>query len=62
MLYLPAGHYLLLELPNSGQFGAESSVVSPVFDPPPCYHRNSASEYYNSCTVRHVTFLFQFVT
>ncbi|CAL4062083.1 unnamed protein product [Meganyctiphanes norvegica] len=46
------GWYMLSKLPQLGSLSEQAILESPVFDPPPCYHRDQSSELYESCRIR----------
>ncbi|CAL1262651.1 unnamed protein product [Larinioides sclopetarius] len=46
------GTYLVSKFPSGRTFGEIAEFQSPWFSPPPYYHRNVHSAYYNSCQVR----------
>nr|XP_042902778.1 leukocyte tyrosine kinase receptor [Parasteatoda tepidariorum] len=47
------GTYLVSKFPaGKTEFGAQTTLQSPWFSPPPYYHRNVHSQFYNSCQVR----------
>ncbi|XP_055946629.1 leukocyte tyrosine kinase receptor-like isoform X2 [Argiope bruennichi] len=46
------GTYLVAKFPPGRSFGVQTTLISPWFMPPPYYHRNIHSAYYNSCQVR----------
>ncbi|XP_066969584.1 tyrosine-protein kinase receptor [Macrobrachium rosenbergii] len=47
-----SGWYFLSELPKQGKLGDHGVLESPYFDPPPCYHGNVQSPFYDSCKLR----------
>ncbi|XP_042235928.1 ALK tyrosine kinase receptor-like [Homarus americanus] len=47
-----SGYYLLSELPQTGKMGDLGVLESPYFDPPPCYHGNKDSPFFESCKIR----------
>ncbi|GIY97281.1 MAM and LDL-receptor class A domain-containing protein [Caerostris extrusa] len=46
------GTYLVAKFPPGRSFGLQTTLTSPWMSPPPYYHRNIHSPYYNSCQVR----------
>ncbi|GFY54302.1 MAM and LDL-receptor class A domain-containing protein [Trichonephila inaurata madagascariensis] len=46
------GTYLVAKFPPGRSFGLQTTLTSPRFMPPPYYHRNVHSAFYNSCQVR----------
>ncbi|GIY01072.1 MAM and LDL-receptor class A domain-containing protein 1 [Caerostris darwini] len=46
------GTYLVAKFPPGRSFGLQTTLTSPWMAPPPYYHRNIHSPYYNSCQVR----------
>ncbi|GFS52905.1 ALK tyrosine kinase receptor [Nephila pilipes] len=46
------GTYLVAKFPPGRSFGLQTTLTSPWFMPPPYYHRNVHSAFYNSCQVR----------
>ncbi|KAK8724006.1 hypothetical protein OTU49_011394, partial [Cherax quadricarinatus] len=47
-----SGWYILSELPQIGNLGDHGVIESPFFNPPPCYHGNRESPYFQSCKLR----------